>query len=130
MHRRLIATIVVLLMAMVVALAAVSLASSRNFASPMSGDQEVPAEGAPDVETNATGLAKYQLSADGTEMSFRLNVGNIENVTQAHIHLGARGENGDIVVWLYPDGPPPELIPGRTNGTLATFTFTADDLVG
>jgi hypothetical protein len=59
-----------------------------------------------------------------------VNVANIENVTQAHIHYGARGENGPVVVWLHPEGPPPELIPGRFSGVLATGTITADDLVG
>lgn len=37
----------------------------KNFAAPLSGDQEVPA-----VETNATGLAKFKLSKDGTTLSY------------------------------------------------------------
>jgi hypothetical protein len=38
--------------------------------------------------------------------------------------------NGPVVVWLYPEGPPPVEIPGETTGSLATGTITADDLVG
>jgi hypothetical protein len=35
-----------------------------------------------------------------------------------------------VVAWLYPDGPPPQLIPGRFNGVLAEGILTEDDLVG
>lgn len=124
MHRRVVITVAVLVLAFALPLAAVQ-ASPNNFAAPLSGDQEVPA-----VDTRATGVATFQLGGDGSELSYRLNVANIENVTQAHIHLGARGENGGVVAWLYPDGPPAMLIPGRTNGPLATGTITDADLVG
>jgi hypothetical protein len=59
-----------------------------------------------------------------------LNTANIENVTQAHIHLGPAGGTGGIVVWLYPGSPPLQLIPGRSDGVLATGVITAGDLVG
>lgn len=124
MHRRVVITVAVLVLAFALPLAAVQ-ASPNNFAAPLSGDQEVPA-----VDTRATGVGIFHLGGDGSELSYRLNVANIENVTQAHIHLGARGENGGVVAWLYPDGPPDILIPGRTNGTLATGTITDADLVG
>ena len=48
----------------------------------------------------------------------------------AHIHLAPAGENGPIVVWLYPEAPPPQLIEGIFTGVLATGTFGAEDLVG
>lgn len=99
--------------------------SDRNFVAHLSGGEEVPP-----VDTKATGQAMFQLSRDGTELSFRLNVANIENVTQAHIHLAPAGSNGGVVAWLYPDGPPAQLIPGRSDGVLATGTITAADLVG
>jgi hypothetical protein len=99
--------------------------SDGNFVAHLSGGEEVPP-----VDTKATGQAMFQLSRDGTELSFRLNVANIENVTQAHIHLAPAGENGGVVAWLYPDAPPQQLIPGRTQGTLAKGTITAGDLVG
>jgi hypothetical protein len=58
-------------------------------------------------------------------------VANIENVTMAHIHVAAEpGGNGPPVVWLYPEGPPPSLIPGRTQGGLGVGEFSASDLVG
>ncbi|WP_336363637.1 CHRD domain-containing protein [Halalkalicoccus salilacus] len=61
----------------------------------------------------------------------RAGGGQQSRVTQAHIHLGAEGENGPVIVWLYPEeGEEPELIEGRFDGTLATGTITEDDLVG
>jgi hypothetical protein len=97
----------------------------RNFVAHLSGGEEVPP-----VETRATGQAKFQLSRDGTEISYRLIVANIQNVTQSHIHLGAAGTNGPVVAWLYPEGPPAQLIPGRSSGVLAMGTITEQDLVG
>lgn len=96
-----------------------------NFRAHLSGDQEVPS-----VETNATGQAIFKLSKDGTELYYKVIVANIENVLMAHIHWAPAGENGGVVAWLYPAGPPPALIPGRFSGILAQGTITADDLVG
>jgi hypothetical protein len=101
-------------------------AANRNFVAPLNPGEEVAD---PAVESSATGVAKFQLSADGTELSFRLIVANIENVLMAHIHCGPPGVNGPVAVWLYPDGPPPSLIPGRFQGTLATGTVTDADVV-
>ena len=96
-----------------------------NFRAHLSGDQEVPP-----VETNATGQATFQLSRDGESLSYRLIVANIENVRMAHIHRAPAGANGPVVAWLYPSGPPPVTIPGRTDGILAEGEITAGDLVG
>jgi hypothetical protein len=100
-------------------------AVQRNFRAHLTGAEEVPP-----VDTRAQGQAIFQLSKDGTEISYRLIVANIENVSQAHIHVGPAGVNGLVVVWLYPSGPPAELIPGRTSGVLATGVITAESLVG
>jgi hypothetical protein len=56
-------------------------------------------------------------------------VANIENVTMAHIHVAPAGVNGPVVVWLYPEGPPPVTIPGRFSGVLATDTITDEDVI-
>ncbi len=98
-----------------------------QFRAHMTGDQEVVEE---PVITNATGQARFQLSRDGTGLQFRLIVANIQNVTMAHIHLGAPGVNGPVVVWLYPEGPPAALLPGSTSGILATGVITHENLVG
>lgn len=98
---------------------------NRNFRTHLSGDQEVPP-----VDTKAQGQAIFKLSKDGETLHYKLIVANIENVLMAHLHLAPPGTNGGVVVWLYPDGPPPQLIEGRSNGPLAEGEITADDLVG
>jgi hypothetical protein len=97
--------------------------ANRNFTTHLDGQDN-------DVDTPAQGEAIFHISRDGDSISYRLIVANIENVAQAHIHLAPAGSNGPVVVWLYPDGPPPELIEGRFSGVLATGTFTEADLVG
>lgn len=57
-------------------------------------------------------------------------VANSQNVTMAHIHLAPAGVNGPVVVWLYPDAPPAQLLPGPSSGVLAVGTITEADLVG
>jgi hypothetical protein len=94
-------------------------AKPLNFRTHLTGDQEVPP-----AETRGQGQAIFQLSKDGTELSYKLIVANIENVVQAHIHCGALGVNGPVVAWLYPPAPPAQLIPGRFNGVLAEGVIT------
>lgn len=134
MHRRSLATGLAAAMVASGALALTSQAAAsdsvRTFAATLSGDAEVPPEeGAPEVESTATGEASFEVSADGTEVSYTLDVSGLENVLMAHIHVGGPDVNGPVVVWLYPDSPPPELIEGTTDGMLASGTFTADDLM-
>ena len=79
----------------------------------------------------AQGQANFKVSDDGSEIRFKLIVANIENVTQAHIHCCASTEGtAGIVVWLYPAGPPAQLIPGRSQGVLAEGVITGSSLVG
>ena len=96
-----------------------------SFRAHLSGDQEVPA-----VETRATGQTIFKLSKDGTELSYKLIVANLEDIRMAHIHLAPVGDNGGVVVWLYPSSPPPQLIEGTTSGILAEGVITSADLVG
>jgi len=68
-----------------------------------------------------------KVSEDGLSVSYKLIASNIENVVQAHIHLGSPAVNGPIVVFLY------GLVPaggGRHNGVLSEGTFTAANLIG
>jgi hypothetical protein len=94
---------------------------AANLVAPLAGSQEVPP-----VATHATGVAKFQLSKDGTELSYKLIVANVENVTQAHIHLGPRGANGGVVAFLF------GFVSGGVtqNGILAEGVITASNLIG
>ena len=93
--------------------------TNRNFVAPMDGGQEVPA-----VDTNATGVAKFKVSKDGSSIEFKVNVANIDNVFAAHIHCAAAGSNGPVGVTLFVT-PPPNL--GAVNGTLSQGTIVAPD---
>ncbi|MVP01267.1 CHRD domain-containing protein [Paenibacillus sp. N10] len=55
----------------------------------------------PPVKTNASGDAFFRLNRARNRLLFNLVIRNIKQVTQAHIHLGRRGENGPIVAFLF-----------------------------
>lgn len=96
-----------------------------TFSAHLSGSNEVHT-----VVSEATGKATFQLSKDGNVLSYKLIVEDIENVTMAHIHLGAPGINGGVVLWLYPSSPPAQLIPGYSSGMLKQGEATSSNLVG
>lgn len=97
---------------------------ARNFRAHATGDEEVPSN-----ESRAQGQAIFQLSKDGAELSYRLNVANIQNVTQAHIHCAPEGSNGSVALWLYPSAPPAQPIPGRSSGVLGAGVATDANVV-
>ena len=89
------------------------------------GYEEVPA-----VSTTGNGTFKARISRDGTNIDWELSYDDLQgDVQQAHIHLGQKGVNGGISVFLCtnlgngPTGiqgcPPP---PARISGTI----FAAD----
>jgi hypothetical protein len=98
---------------------------SGNFGTHLSGAEETPPK-----PTLAQGQAVFRLSEDGTELSYRIIVADIENATMSHIHLGQPGVAGPPVLWLYPSTQAPQLIPGRSQGILGEGVATAADLVG
>lgn len=120
MKRTFMIVVLVLALLMTTSMAYASPLDQRNFTAPLSGGAERPDP----VDTNATGVGIFHLSKDGTELSYKLIVANIENVLQAHIHCGSADVAGPVVAFLYPSGPPPVLIPGRTDGVLAEGTIT------
>lgn len=79
---------------------------ANDFEATLSGAEEVPV-----VVTGASGEAEFELSADGKSLHFTLEVEDIANAFMGHIHFGAAGVNGPVVVWLFPihgcaPGPP------------------------
>ena len=97
----------------------------ENFRTHMTGAEETPAR-----PTQAQGQAIFQLSADGSELRYKVLIADMENVTMAHIHLGVVGQAGPAVLWLYPLSPPAQLIPGPSQGVLNEGVATAVDLAG
>jgi len=90
-------------------------AAQRSFAAPLSGGEEVDP-----VATQATGVAKFQLSQDRSELSYKINVANIVGVAAAHIHCAPAGANGPVGVTLFSGAPA-----GAVNGTLVQGVITA-----
>lgn len=71
----------------------------RFFAN-LEGSQQVPP-----VSTTASGQANFQFNDNKRQISFRLNVRNIQRMFAAHIHLGRRGTNGPIVAPMFNSSP-------------------------
>lgn len=80
----------------------------------------------PMATTTAKGMATFETAMGGKELTYKLTVEDIENVTAAHIHIAKKGKNGPPVAGLFA-GPKKE---GKFSGTLAEGTITDKDLVG
>ena len=110
-------------LALLLALSMTGIAAGLTvYRAPLSGGEEVPVR-----DTLARGVATFRLSADGTELAYRLTVANIDNVVAAHIHLGVSGVNGPVVAFLF---GPVAAGGGDSDGVIATGTITAADLIG
>ena len=71
--------------------------AAMEFMATLSGAEEVPNQGDPD----GTGTASVTLDSNTGQASFRINVSNITlPAAAAHIHEGAKGVAGDVVVPL------------------------------
>jgi hypothetical protein len=106
-----------------VAVALLGLASpalaDNNFVAALSGDAERPVP----RETPARGVATFKLSDDGSTLTYKINVANLDNVVAAHIHCGSADAAGPVGVTLFMGVPGGETV----NGTLAEGTITAPD---
>jgi hypothetical protein len=91
-----------------------------NWSTHARGSGEVPPN-----DSRGQAQAIFHLSDDGTSMDFKLNVTNIEGVTQSHIHCGTPGVNGPIVVFLYGLNP----VGVDPHGTLNEGTVTQADVI-
>ena len=95
----------------------------------LSGFEEVPV-----VSTVAEGEFNARISNDGTQITYELSYEDLESdVQQAHIHLGQKGVNGGISVFLCTNlgnGPagtqacPPS--PATITGTIAAVDVSPD----
>ena len=92
---------------------------NRNWSTHSQGDTEVPA-----TASKGQAQAIFHMSEDGTSLDFKLIASNIVDVTQSHIHCGAAGVNGPVVVFLYGFGP--TVSP---NGVLSEGTITTANVI-
>jgi hypothetical protein len=119
--------LVALLLIVLLGAVGTAVAANRNFSTHLASREEVPPVVGLVIDSRAQGQAIFHVSEDGQSIQYKLIASNIENVIQAHIHLGAAGVNGPVVVFLY------GLVPsggGRTNGVLSEGTITAANLIG
>jgi hypothetical protein len=96
---------------------------ATSFTATLSGANEVPP-----VTTPAMGNAT--LSVSGTQVTYTINVTNLQNPLLGHIHVAATGQNGPVRLNLCGTGAPePPCSPGTavlatgTNGTTVGITF-------
>ena len=84
-------------------------AQNSKFMANLTGKEEVPP-----VNSNATG--SVQLTLKGEEgIDYTVNATSIRGVTDGHLHLGQKGENGLIVFTLFrPDAPIDQISENET----------------
>jgi hypothetical protein len=91
---------------------------------PLSGAEVVPP-----VQTAASGIFTLLVEAkpNGTyNISFQLEVTDLTDATAAHIHLGAKGAEGEVVLPLF-TGPTKS---GTFTGVLAEATVSESEITG
>jgi len=94
----------------------------------LKGFEEIPT-----LSTPGTGEFRGKISGDEESVEFELSYEDLESeVTQAHIHLGARAFNGGIMVFLCSNlpGPPPGTQACPVPSGTVRGSFTADDVIG
>ena len=103
---------------------------ATSFSADLSGDEEVPA-----VTTDATGSAELTLS--GNQLTYTIEVENLQNAAVAHIHIAPAGQNGPVRLNLCGTGAPQPactsgtgVLAAGTNGTtVGTPAITFDSLL-
>ena len=100
--------------------ASTGFAAEKSFKATLSPKNEVPSN-----KAKSSGKAEFKLSEDGKELTYKLQVKNITDVTAAHIHMGKKGENGPPVVGLFSGGKK-----GRFSGVLSEGTISDQNMMG
>jgi hypothetical protein len=103
---------------------------ATSFTATLSGAEEVPA-----VPTEATGSATFSLVDN--QITYTVNVTNLQNPLVSHIHIAPVGQNGPVRMNLCGTGAPQPgctegngVLASGTNGTtVGTPPITFDELV-
>jgi hypothetical protein len=95
-------------------------AGPEIFRAVLSGSEETPP-----VATTARGSVSFHLSRDGSAIVYAITVDDMSNITAAHIHIGAPGVSGPVVVTLFEGS-----VAGPYDGLLAQGVITASMLRG
>ena len=95
---------------------------AQKFVATLTGQNVVP----PVDESNAKGLAEFNLSPQTNEMDYIVSVRDMDNILNAVVQTGTPGTNGPIVVYLFRADTPT----GQINGNLASETIEPNELEG
>lgn len=104
------------------------------YSASLAGDAEIPkvntdATGEVLLESNAQAAAlgdSATTESSGSDISYIIDVQNIEEISSAHIHMGRSDENGPIIASLFK----PQTPTGKINGELVNGTLSAENLEG
>ncbi len=91
-----------------------------QFQADLSGFQQVPT-----LFSSGEGTFSARLNPDGTSLTYTLSYTGLVGAFAAHIHIGAEGTNGGVIVFLCGGGGKPEC--PSASGTV-TGTITAADV--
>ena len=100
----------------------------RDFKERLTGYQEVPA-----LSTSGKGTFRASVRSGGSEIRYRLTYAGLEaNPQQAHIHLGQRGVNAGVIVFLCDNtgGGPAGTQPCPNPPATVQGTLHAADVIG
>ena len=106
----------------------VAFGTGNSLQEHLTGYQETPLA----LSTSGSGDFQAQLIAKDQKITYQLSYSDLEApVTQAHIHLGARGQTGGIVVFLCTIvGGPAGVQPCPPAPATITGTITAANVIG
>lgn len=91
-----------------------------NLTAHLNGSNEVPSN-----DSKATGEMIIKISKDETMVHYKLNVANIENISQSHLHvIPPDGNSGPPRIWILRSSEAPT---GRFNGTLKEGYIMPED---
>lgn len=118
-------TVAAVVTAATLGIGGVALAHTQQFRADPTGAAEVPPN-----DSSAEADFKLKISHDSARFDLKITE-PITDAHMAHLHLGPAGQNGPVVVWLYPhETRSPQPIEGEFEGRLDKGTITVDDLVG
>jgi hypothetical protein len=107
----------------------VAFGTGNSLQEHLTGYQETPLA----LSTSGSGDFQAELAAKDQKITYQLSYSGLESpVTQAHIHLGARGQTGGIAVFLCSNlgnGPVGTQACPDPSGTI-TGTITPADVIG
>lgn len=100
-------------------------AADSVFKATMDGAQCLPEP----IKTPATGTVELRLSADGKQIDYKITIDKLLNPSQADLHFGGPGQNGQPVVKLWPHGNAAAKR-GEFTGVLVEGSFDTSNFIG